>query len=56
MAVVDQIKQIGTLSVKRIGSKIAQATPEELAQTVEGLNEKFFLIYILRGLTYIPLT
>lgn len=34
-----KISQIRTLSVERIGDKIAEATPEELAQTVEGLNE-----------------
>ena len=34
-----KISQIQTLAVERIGGKIAEATPEELAQTVEGLNE-----------------
>jgi len=34
-----KISQIRTLSVERVGKKIAQATPEELAQVVEGLNE-----------------
>ena len=31
--------QIRTLAVERIGKKIARATPEEIAQVVEGLNE-----------------
>lgn len=34
-----KINQIRTLSVERIGARIARATPEELAQVVEGLNE-----------------
>lgn len=34
-----KISQIRTLSVERIGQKLADATPEELAQVVEGLNE-----------------
>jgi mRNA interferase MazF len=34
-----KISQIRTLSVERIGSRIARATPEEVAQVVEGLNE-----------------
>lgn len=34
-----KISQIRTLSVERIGKKISQATPEELAQVIEGLNE-----------------
>lgn len=34
-----KISQIRTLAVERIGKKIAQASPEELAQVVEGLNE-----------------
>ena len=34
-----KISQIRTLAVERIGSKIAEASPEELAQTVEGLND-----------------
>lgn len=34
-----KISQIRTLSVERIGKKIAEAAPEELAQVVEGLNE-----------------
>lgn len=34
-----KISQIRTLSVERIGKKIGKASPEELAQIVEGLNE-----------------
>ncbi|HEX9022691.1 MAG TPA: type II toxin-antitoxin system PemK/MazF family toxin [Geobacteraceae bacterium] len=34
-----KISQIRTLAVERIGKKIAEATPEELDQVVEGLNE-----------------
>jgi len=34
-----KIGQIRTLAVERIGKKIAEATPEELALAVEGLNE-----------------
>ena len=34
-----KISQIRTLSVERIGARMARATPEELAQVVEGLNE-----------------
>jgi mRNA interferase MazF len=34
-----KISQIRTLSVKRIGKKIAQVTEEELALVIEGLNE-----------------
>lgn len=34
-----KISQIRTLSVERIGKKIGKATPEELSQAVEGLNE-----------------
>ena len=34
-----KISQIRTLSVERMGRKIGQATPEELAQVIEGLNE-----------------
>jgi mRNA interferase MazF len=34
-----KISQIRTLSVERIGKKLAEATPEEMAQAVEGLNE-----------------
>lgn len=34
-----KISQIRTLSVERIGKAIGRASPEELAQVVEGLNE-----------------
>ncbi len=34
-----KISQIRTLSVKRIRKVIGRASPEELAQVVEGLNE-----------------
>ena len=34
-----KISQIRTLSIERIGKKIGMASPEELAQVVEGLNE-----------------
>ncbi len=34
-----KISQVRTLSVERIGKKLGRATPEELAQVVEGLNE-----------------
>ena len=34
-----KISQIRTLSVKRIGKKICTASPEELHQAVDGLNE-----------------
>ncbi|MBU2499391.1 MAG: type II toxin-antitoxin system PemK/MazF family toxin [Proteobacteria bacterium] len=34
-----KISQIRTLSVKRIGKKIANATEEELSVIIEGLNE-----------------
>lgn len=34
-----KISQIRTLSVERIGKKIAEASHEEVAQVVEGLNE-----------------
>ena len=34
-----KISQIRTLAVKRIGKKIAQVGPEEIAQVIEGLNE-----------------
>lgn len=34
-----KISQIRTLSVKRIGNKIAKATDEELALIIDGLNE-----------------
>jgi mRNA interferase MazF len=34
-----KISQIRTLAVERIGKRLGRATPEELAQAVEGLNE-----------------
>ena len=34
-----KISQIRTLTVERIGKVIGRASPEELAQVVEGLNE-----------------
>lgn len=34
-----KISQIRTLAVERIGSRLARATPEEIAQAIEGLNE-----------------
>ncbi|GFO57628.1 mRNA interferase [Geomonas sp. Red276] len=34
-----KISQIRTLAIERIGDKLADATPEEIAQAVEGLNE-----------------
>ena len=34
-----KISQIRTLSVERIGKKVAEASPEELTQVIEGLNE-----------------
>ncbi len=34
-----KISQIRTLAVERIGKAIGRASPEELAQVVEGLNE-----------------
>ena len=34
-----KISQIRTLASERIGKKLAEASPEELAQVVEGLNE-----------------
>jgi mRNA interferase MazF len=34
-----KISQIRTLSVERIGARLGRATPEEVAQVVEGLNE-----------------
>lgn len=34
-----KISQIRTLSVERIGKVIGRASPEELAQVIEGLNE-----------------
>ena len=34
-----KVSQIRTLSVERIGARLGRATPEDLAQIVEGLNE-----------------
>jgi len=34
-----KISQVRTLSVERIGKRLGRATPEELAQVIEGLNE-----------------
>ena len=34
-----KISQIRTLSVERVGKRLGRATPEDLAQIVEGLNE-----------------
>ena len=34
-----KISQIRTLSVERIGKRIGMASPEELVQIIEGLNE-----------------
>ncbi len=34
-----KISQIRTLAVERIGKKITKATPEEIAEVIEGLNE-----------------
>ena len=34
-----KISQVRTLSVKRIGEKIATASPKELSSIIEGLNE-----------------
>lgn len=34
-----KISQVRTLSIERIGKKIAEASPEELARVIEGLNE-----------------
>lgn len=34
-----KISQIRTLSIERIGKAIAKASPEELNQAIEGLNE-----------------
>jgi mRNA interferase MazF len=34
-----KISQIRTLSVERVGRRIGEASPEEIAQVVEGLNE-----------------
>ncbi len=34
-----KINQIRTLATERIGSRLGRASPEELAQVLEGLNE-----------------
>ena len=34
-----KIAQVRTLSVERIGKKLARASEEEMAQVIEGLNE-----------------
>lgn len=34
-----KVSQIRTFAVERIGKKMAEASPEELAQVLEGLNE-----------------
>ncbi len=34
-----KISQIRTLATERIGKRLARASPEELAQVLEGLNE-----------------
>jgi mRNA interferase MazF len=34
-----KISQVRTLSVARIGKKLARASEEEMAQVIEGLNE-----------------
>lgn len=34
-----KVSQIQTLSVEQIGKKLGLATPEELGQVIEGLNE-----------------
>jgi mRNA interferase MazF len=34
-----KISQIRTLAVERIGKRLGRATPEEIAQVIEGLNE-----------------
>ena len=34
-----KISQIRTLAVERIGGRIGRASPEEMAQVIEGLNE-----------------
>ncbi len=34
-----KISQVRTLSVERIGRRLARATPEQVARVVEGLNE-----------------
>lgn len=34
-----KISQVRTLSTERLGDRIARASPEELSQIIEGLNE-----------------
>ena len=34
-----EISQVRTLAVERIGARLGRATPEELSQVIEGLNE-----------------
>ncbi len=34
-----KVSQIRTLAVERIGARLGRATPEEISQVVEGLNE-----------------
>ncbi len=34
-----KISQIRTLATERVGKRLARASPEELAQVLEGLNE-----------------
>lgn len=34
-----KISQVRTLAIERIGKKIARATPEEIDQVVQGMNE-----------------
>jgi mRNA interferase MazF len=34
-----KISQIRTLAVERIGKRLSKATPEEIGQVIEGLNE-----------------
>jgi len=34
-----KISQIRTLSVERLGKRLGKASPEEMAQVIEGLNE-----------------
>jgi mRNA interferase MazF len=36
-----KISQVRTLSTRRIGKKIASASPEELVDIIDGLNEIF---------------
>jgi len=34
-----KVSQVRTLAVERIGAKLGRASPEEISQVVEGLNE-----------------